>query len=217
MPFIIDFPAPAMSPGGPTGSGNTSPRMPGPTATRRRVADNMDAEKQTGISDFSEVEQDDTNGSNASASVSASAPAGSNHHHHNSHLYPVIRYILLRTRILFCVPDSFVLCVEQFFLWVATVVQSMRSGRQKGRKILGILFLMVVMSICAKVSLIGGLMEVNGRSIENGQLILQRFKEDWASAQRVLTEIRTETSMPKRVLERVSVSENFLSFQSIGC
>ncbi|KAF7845420.1 O-fucosyltransferase 19-like [Senna tora] len=200
-----------MSPGGPTGSCNTSPRMPGPTTTRRRVADNIvDAEKQTGVSDFCEVEQDDTNnGSNASSASSASASAGGPyHHHHMNLLHPVIRHLLLRTRILlFFLPDSFVLRIERFFLWVASVVQSMRSGKNKGLKILGIFFFMVVFSIVAKLSLIWGLMEVNGRSIENGQLILQRFKDDWASAQRVLTETQTQTSMPKRILEKLPTPE----------
>lgn len=102
------------------------------------------------------------------------------------------------------------------------MIQSMRSGtgKHKGPKIIGILFLLVVMSVFAKVSLIGDLMDAHGRSLENGQLILQRFKDDWASAQRVLAETRTKTSMPKRVLERLPVSEKFLTisnFQSVGC
>lgn len=68
-----------------------------------------------------------------------------------------------------------------------------------------------------KVSLLGTGVEMNGKSfksIENGQLILQRFKEDWASAQRVVSEARTgtETSMPKRVLERLTVSRSTNTF-----
>ena len=70
------------------------------------------------------------------------------------------------------------------------------------------LILMLVMSVFLKVSLVGGGVEMNGKSIENGQLILQRFKEDWASAQKVVTETGTETSMPKRVLERLEVSDS---------
>lgn len=97
------------------------------------------------------------------------------------------------------------------------MVQSMRSGKHKGPKILAILTLMIVISVFLKMSLIGSLLEVNGRGIGNGQLILQRFKEDWISAQRVLPETHTETSMPKRVLERVSVSAFFLSLSLMGC
>lgn len=87
-----------------------------------------------------------------------------------------------------------------------------------GRKIFAVLILMVVMSVFFKVSFIGAGVEMNGKSIENGQLILQRFKEDWASAQRVVTETETETetSMPKRVLERLAVSHYyFLLFFSL--
>ncbi|KAI9080110.1 hypothetical protein K1719_037926 [Acacia pycnantha] len=187
-----------MSSGGLTGSSNTSPRMAGP---RRRVADNMDAEKQTAFSDIGEGEQDDTNGPNASVSVSSSG----SYHHHNNQLHPVVRFLLLRMRILFFVPDSFVLRIEHVFLWVASVIQSMRSLRNRGRKILGIFMVLVVIPLIVKVSLISGLMEVKGTSIGHGHLILQRFKEDWASAQRVLSE--AQASMPKRVLERVSTPE----------
>lgn len=196
-----------MSSGGPsTTSANTSPRVAaGPTTTRRRVPDNttttspaVDAEKQqqqpsSSFSDFSETEQDDT--------VS---------HSYHFHLHPVTRYLLLRARILLCVPEWFFLRAEHVFVWLAGSVQSFRSGKNVGRKILALLISMVVMSVFLKVSLIGGGVDVNRRRIENGQLILQRFKEDWASAQRVISEAASsETSMPKRVLERLAVSDSF--------
>lgn len=202
-----------MSSGGPaTTSSNTSPRVAaGPTTTRRRVPDistiAVDAEKQqpaSSFSDFSEVEQDD-------------AVSGGNvpHHHHahllHHHLHPATRYLLLRARFLFCVPEPVFLRVEHVFIWLSGSVQSLRSGKNVGRKIFALLIAMVVMSVFVKVSFIGGGVEMNGKSIENGQLILQRFKEDWASAQRVVTETNTETSMPKRVLERLAVSDSSLS------
>ncbi|XP_019445928.1 PREDICTED: uncharacterized protein At1g04910-like isoform X2 [Lupinus angustifolius] len=195
-----------MSSGGPTtSSSNTSPRVAAvPATTRRRVADNIDAaEKQPTFSDFSDVEPEDP------TSVSA-LPGGPHfHHHHARHLhYPITRYLLLPTRILY-VPESFFLRVEKLFLWLALVAHFLRSGKYVGRKILAVLIVMVVMSVFVEVSLMGG--EVNGKSIENGHLILQRFKEDWASAQRVVTEteteIETETFMPKRILERLATPE----------
>ena len=91
------------------------------------------------------------------------------------------------------------------------MVQWLGWGKNAGRKIIVILLAMAVMSVFLKVSLIGHSVEVNGKSIENGQLILQRFKEDWASAQRVVTE--TENSIPKRVLERLTVSVCFFKFE----
>ncbi|KAJ7950209.1 O-fucosyltransferase family protein [Quillaja saponaria] len=133
-----------MSSGGPiqSTSCSSSPGVGGPTTTRRRVADLMDAERQSNFSDFSE-EEDETNGSNA----------GSHHHLHYHHHHPVIR-----------------------------------------------------------VSLFSGNMEFNVKRIENGQLILQRFKDDWASAQKVVTE--DEASVPKRVLERLSTPEIWMKPKS---
>ncbi|CAL5210907.1 unnamed protein product [Lathyrus oleraceus] len=198
-----------MSSGGPTSaSSNTSPRVAaGPTTTRRRVPDinnnnNIDTEKQQhqhqqqqSFTDSSELEPDDP------------ALINTVHHHVHHHLHPITRYLLLRARILLCVPETFILRLEQFFLWLSGSVQGLRSGKNVGRKIFAVLILMVVMSVFFKVSFIGAGVEMNGKSIENGQLILQRFKEDWASAQRVVTETETETSMPKRVLERLATPE----------
>ncbi|CAJ1949176.1 unnamed protein product [Sphenostylis stenocarpa] len=194
-----------MSSGGPTtNSSNTSPRVAaGPTTTRRRVAENnnnninnaVDAEKQlqqqqasSSFSDFSEVEPDET----------------STHAHH--HLHPVMRYLLLRARVLLCVPESLFMRVEQLALWLAGSVQGLRSGKHVGRRIFAALIGLLVMSVFLKVALLGSGVEMNGKrfkSIGNGQLILQRFKEDWTYAQRVITETRPEPSMPKRVLERL--------------
>ncbi|WJX43083.1 O-fucosyltransferase 19 [Trifolium repens] len=210
-----------MSSGGPTTattSSNTSPRVAaGPTTTRRRVADNTnDTEKQQqqqqqnqnqnqsipqSFSDFSELEQDDT----------VSSLNTIHHHAHvHHHLHPITRYLLLRARILLYVPESFIIRLEQLFLWLSGSVQCIRSGKNMGRKIFAVLILMVVMSVFFKVSFMGAGVEMNGKSIENGQLILQRFKEDWASAQRVVTENnhhQLQTSMPKRVLERLATPE----------
>lgn len=210
-----------MSSGGPTTtSSNTSPRVAaGPTTTRRRVPDNIsnsavDAEKQlphqqvsSSFSDFSEVETDETSAHVHAHAHSHAHPHPHAHHHH--HLHPVTRYLLLRARILLCVPESLFLRVEQLALWVAGSVQGLRSGKYVGRKIFAALIGLLVMSVFLKVSLLGTGVEMNGRrfkSIENGQLILQRFKEDWAYAQRVITETRNEPSMPKRVLERLPVT-----------
>ncbi|XP_061336647.1 O-fucosyltransferase 19 [Gastrolobium bilobum] len=207
-----------MSSAGPTttSSNCTSPRVAaGPTTTRRRVADNnnnniiVDAEKQqvvsSSFSDFSEVEQDDT-----ATNPVLGGPHHHNHHHHHAHhhhLHAITRYLLLRSRILHCVPESFFLRVEHLLLWLAGSVQSLLSGKKVGRKIFAFLMFIMVMSVFVKVSFIGGGVEMNGKSIENGHLILQRFKEDWASAQRVVTETGSETSMPKRVLERLATPE----------
>ncbi|KAL2337869.1 hypothetical protein Fmac_012315 [Flemingia macrophylla] len=185
-----------MSSGGPTASSsNTSPRVAaGPTTTRRRVADNVaDAEKQlqqmsSSFSDLTESEQEE----------GGSAHVHAQHHHR---IQVVTRSLMLRGRsVLLCVPETVFVRVEQLAVWVAGSVQGLRSGKYLGRKIFAALIAMLVMSVFLKVSLLGAGVEMNGKSIENGHLILQRFKEDWVSAQRVISE--TKTSMPKRVLER---------------
>ncbi|XP_022745872.1 uncharacterized protein At1g04910-like isoform X2 [Durio zibethinus] len=84
--------------------------------------------------------------------------------------------------------------------------------RNMGRKILGVLLFVAVVSFFLKVSILSSHVEVNGKwKRENGLVILQTFKEDWTLAQRVVTEThvesRIERSMPKRVLERVSSPE----------
>lgn len=209
--FIVrkfTIPSFAMSSGGPaTASTNTSPRVAGPTTTRRRVADNNvnnDTEKQQQQSfpDFSELEHQDND--------PVSSLLNLNHHAHvHHHLHPITRYFLLRARIF----------IEHFLLTLSGSVQWFRSGKNVGRKIIAVLIMLVVMSVFFKVSLfIGGGVEMNGKkSIENGQLILQRFKEDWASAQRVVTEESSEThetSMPKRVLERLATPEIWMKPKS---
>ncbi|XP_028770531.1 O-fucosyltransferase 19 [Neltuma alba] len=187
-----------MSSGGPTSSCNTSPRIAGPTLPRRRVADNIaDPEKQSGYSDYSDVGEDDSNESGAGG--------GSQLHHYHAQRHHVIRYILLRTRMLFCLPVRLLHCIEQFYIWASMVVASMRSGKNISRRVLWMLTLMLVMTAFLKAAFLGVASEVNRRSLENGQLMLQRFKQDWASAQRAVTE--RETSLPKHVPERLLTEE----------
>lgn len=85
------------------------------------------------------------------------------------------------------------------------MVLSLRSGRNVGRKIFGVLILTAVISLFVKVSFLSSHVEMDGKRKEGaGLLVLQTFKDDWAMAQKAITE--AEASMPKRVLERVSVS-----------
>ena len=85
------------------------------------------------------------------------------------------------------------------------MVQSLRSRKNLGRRIFGALIFMVVVSLFVKVSFLSSHVDVEAKEKEsNGLLILQNFKDDSAMAQRAITE--AQTSMPKRVLERFSVS-----------
>ncbi|XP_015897101.1 O-fucosyltransferase 19 isoform X1 [Ziziphus jujuba] len=196
-----------MSSGGTNNSCNGSPRVAAaaaagvPTTTRRRVADLLDAERNSGgLSDVSD-EEDESNGSNG----------GAHHHHHYHHYYhhvPLIKNLLLvRRRAFHCLPETWLLSVEDGFLWAAAIVQSLRSGRNMGRKIFVLLMLMVVTLFFVKVSFLSNNEEM--KRTEGGLLILQTFKDDLATAHKAITETETETetSMPKSVLEKVSTPE----------
>lgn len=88
------------------------------------------------------------------------------------------------------------------------MLQSLRSGRNVGRKIFAALLLMAVISVFLKFSFLNSHVDVVDRKRTEGRglLILNTFKDDWAVAQRAVTE--NQAAMPKRVLERVSFSES---------
>ncbi|XVE97012.1 hypothetical protein REPUB_Repub02eG0274000 [Reevesia pubescens] len=204
-----------MSSGSTNNPANGIPIQGGPTTTRRRVADlPITADSDNNCSDYytlmasNDEEADNPNGYIPSSFFSSSS-CGSHYLHH----HPLVRYLLLRRKLLFSwVPDTWFIWIEDTFNWTVNMVQSLRSGRNMVRKILGVLLLMAVVSVFIKVSLLSTHVEVNGNwKKEKGMLILQTFKEDWALAQRVVAEThvepQTELSMPKRVLERVSTPE----------
>ncbi|KAF5737210.1 hypothetical protein HS088_TW13G00088 [Tripterygium wilfordii] len=182
-----------MSSGGPTNSSNNSPRNPtaGLTATRRRL-DAVDR-----ASNFSEDEEDNVNGSSA-------GPHHHCHNHHHNHHHPVIKYLLLRRKWLLFMPEAWLFGIEEGCRWTVSMAQSLRSGRNVGRKIFAALMLMAVVSVFVKFSLLSGHVEVHGKRSDNGLLILQTFKEDWALAQRVMDE--KMAFRPKHVLEKLPVS-----------
>ncbi|XP_018859466.2 O-fucosyltransferase 19-like [Juglans regia] len=180
---------------------NCSPLPPtgGPTTTRRRVADLfMDAEKFSNFHDHVHDHDDPcSNGYNCGSHIL--------HHHQYYFHHPVIRYLLLRSRAFFSLPDAWLLRIENVLLWMAVMVRSLRSGKNIGRKIFGLLMLMAVVSVFVKVSFLSSHAELSGKRIDNGLLIVQTFKDDSTMAQRVVTE--TQTSIPKRALERLPTSE----------
>ncbi|KAK6231293.1 hypothetical protein SCA6_001366 [Theobroma cacao] len=206
-----------MSSGGANNSANGSPIQGGPTTARRRVGDLLGAESDSNNissgSDYYALASDDEEADNPNGYI-PSCSCGSHYsqqQHHQNH--PVIRYLLLRRKLLFSwVPDAWFIWVDNTCHGAVNMAQSLRSGRNVGRKILGVLLLMAVVSFFLKVSLLSSHVEDNGKlKGEKGPLILQTIKEDWSLAQRVVaethTEPETEHSMPKRVLERVSTPE----------
>lgn len=85
------------------------------------------------------------------------------------------------------------------------MAQPLRSGKNMGRKIFGLLMFMAVVSVFVKVSFLSSHVERHDKKMDNGLLIVQTFKDDWALAQHAVAE--TQTSMPKRVLERLTTPE----------
>ncbi|KAK9290246.1 hypothetical protein L1049_008413 [Liquidambar formosana] len=132
-----------MSAGG-ANSCNGSPRPSGPTTTRRRVADFIDAERSSNLSDFSDDGEDEIN-----------STVTSHHHHHHHHIHhhhPVVKYLVLRRRMFFCVPETWLLWMEDVVFWIATMVHSLRFGRNLGRKAFAALMVLAVVLVFVKFS-----------------------------------------------------------------
>ncbi|XP_075636419.1 O-fucosyltransferase 19-like [Castanea sativa] len=196
-------------------SATASPRLSSlPTTTRRRVADLNDVDRSSEFSDDPESLSDDHHNDTSDLDDGVVSSCGSHllhhhnhhHHHHHNHCFLLIRCLLLRWRAFFSVPDTWLLKIEDGFYWAAVMFQSLRSGRRSnmGRTIFGALMVLAVLSVFVRVSVLRN-QRVDVKKIDRGLLIIQSFKDDWAMAQRALSE--TQTSMPKRVLERLSTPE----------
>ncbi|CAL1378908.1 unnamed protein product [Linum trigynum] len=202
----------AMSSGGnaASSSANSPHNHPGPTTTRRRV----DAgDKVSTPAEFHGDTDEPCGGALACSNTTSCC-----HHHNHSHRHPVIRYLLLRRKLFFFLPEVLLVGVEEGCHRAAAMAQGLRSGKNTGRRIVGALMFMAVVSLFAKVFLLshhynllleshgngGGGSAGAGREM-NGLLILQTFKDDWAMAQRVLAE--TQSSIPKRLLEKFPTPE----------
>ncbi|KAM1038115.1 hypothetical protein ACFX13_033575 [Malus domestica] len=206
-----------MSSGGTNCSSNISSKLPAlvalPTTTRRRVADGvMDAGERLPTSTLSPdsniVFADDDDVENDSLLDGTICGPHHNHNHYSHH--PVMKYLVLRRRLFFCVPDKWLLPIEDGFLWTVAMLQSLRSGRNVVRKIFGALLLMAVISAFVKFSFFSSHVEVDGevaQMTEGRLLILNTVKDDWSGAQRAVAENQESNSMPKRVLERERLSE----------
>ncbi|CAN1135013.1 O-fucosyltransferase 19 [Linum perenne] len=170
-----------------TSSTNVSPH----TTTRRRV-DAATLPDSHGL-DTEEAAGGLNNINNNNAALPNTPP-----HSCSSQRHPVIRYLLLRRKLFFFLPEVLLVGVEEGCQRAAAMTQGLRSGKNMGRRIIGALMFMAVVSVFVKVFLLSHhfdyLLEMKGL------LILQTFKDDWAMAQRVLSE--TQSSIPKRLLEK---------------
>ncbi|CAN0926411.1 O-fucosyltransferase 28 [Linum grandiflorum] len=218
----------AMSSGGnaAASSTNVSPHNhPGPTTTRRRV----DAGEKA--ADFHGVDAEEAGGGGGGNTNNAALLPNTATTQHGccsgGQRHPVIRYLLLRRKLFFFLPEVLLVGFEEGCLRAGAMAQGLRSGKNTGRRIIGALMFMAVVSVFVKVFLLshhfdyllesrnrgndvvdgdGGGGVVGGDVKEmNGLLILQTFKDDWAMAQRVLSE--TQSSIPKRLLEKFPTPE----------
>lgn len=183
----------------------------GPKATRRRVSELFDADRfSSEYSYYISDEEDNCNGS----------LAGAHNHSHFHHHHPLIKLRSLRRQIFSWVPETWPLKIEdRIHQWTDTMLQSLRFGRSLTRKIVWAFMLLALVSVVFKVSFLSSYyVEINGKSRENGLVILQTIKEDWASAQHIVAE-HNEPSMTMRVLEKISVSltEIFVFHLLFGC
>ncbi|KAK4745947.1 hypothetical protein SAY87_012259 [Trapa incisa] len=175
-----------------TSSCNGSPRHAvGTIATRRRVADPYDPADR--LSDDEE---------NVTIAV--------NHLHHHHHHYQPVRYPVLRRKLFMGVPESVLHKIENLLFWSCGAAERMRSRRNLGRKILGFLIVLVVISLFVKVSFLS-YVHSNRRSVGSGFLRLHAFKDDWAQAQRAVTE---EAFLPKLVVEKLPTPEIWMKSSS---
>ncbi|CAA0386283.1 GDP-fucose protein O-fucosyltransferase [Arabidopsis thaliana x Arabidopsis arenosa] len=180
--------------------------------TRRRVGDSLDviSERPSNSSDYcntinqpivgsTDLDGGDATGQDSSPSSESSASSTGSHYHHDHYhrfySHPVIRYLLLRK---FWIP---------FYGGASTVVigQGFRSGRNVGRRILGLLMLLVVASVFLRVYLMGGVRVVDHARLKEF-VVVRTLRDDWSMAQREVAENQA-SSQPMRVLEKLPIPE----------
>ncbi|CAM8970783.1 unnamed protein product [Rhodiola kirilowii] len=196
-----------------TGGANSCSGSPRLTTTRRRVADFVDSEKApinpaTSISDNDDESDDE--------------PTSSHVHNHSHHHHPLIKYVLLRRRMCLYVPEAWLLRIEDVVYWSASLMQSVISRRKiTGRRILGILMMMAVVSLFLKVSVMSRVhMDWIGKrsSSSSNRNFIVHFKDDLSASQKIVSEIDDSTTsissavsggsvMPTRVLEKYPIPE----------
>ncbi|XP_010515925.1 PREDICTED: uncharacterized protein At1g04910-like isoform X3 [Camelina sativa] len=192
-------------------AGAINPVPVAPT-TRRRVPDSLDviSERPTNPSDFCNTVNlpvvgstdldggGDASGQDSSPSSENSSSSTGSHYHHDHHHrfynHPAIRY-LRRFWIPF-VGGSTVVTGQGF--WIP-------SGRNVGRRILGLLMVLVVASVFLRVYLMVGVRVVDHARL-NEFVVVRTLRDDLSMAQREVAENHA-SSQPMRLLEKLPIPE----------
>ncbi|KAL2481255.1 O-fucosyltransferase family protein [Abeliophyllum distichum] len=182
----------------PSGATTGSPLQGVPSSThRRRVVDAMnDSEKPSDQIQipllYNSANEIDSETLTKSDGVTYQYNGGGKHH-------PVIRYLLKCKR----VPENWVSAVDESMLSVRSVMHALGSRKNMGRRVIGLLLMLVVVSGFLKFHfMIGGHEgEVAGKMVRrDNELIVQNFKNDLSNAQRVTFD--SETSSDSGVQKR---------------
>ncbi|CAN4118232.1 unnamed protein product [Withania somnifera] len=125
---------------------------------------------------------------------------GTNLHHHHHHNRRIIRYLLARKWL----PESMSFRVDEWLLIFGPIMACLRSRKDVGRILFGLLMVLVVIFIMFFIAMNG---DVNGN--ENGYFVLQNFKNDWVNAQKVVSETESKSSefVRKRQMKELPVPE----------
>ncbi|CAH9081959.1 unnamed protein product [Cuscuta epithymum] len=186
-----------MSAGGITATNSSSSGSPRPgvatTHHRRRFADFItnDLEKS---SDHVQIPSDGF----ADAGMCNNDPNSGGVYHQE---HPAIRQLAARKRI----PGGITFRLKEWFLGrLRSISQSLRLTKKTGRRVLGLLLGLAMVSVYLKVSFF---MSDNVEEVNGSHLVLQNFKNDWTNAQRIVSESDSSSTAGSAAVDLIRIRQ----------